>query len=527
MANTAADSIEVEWQFDAADPERVVRWLRRGAGGGVRPLGTRELVDSYLDTADWRFMRANRSLRIRQRGDGTAEATLKSLDEQTEGPRNRIEVTQDLPATTVEALLGATGPVTSTIRAVAGRDPVRECGSVRTTRENFEIGAGRPRRPIAVLSLDRSAFGDGDAAGSPMLRVEVEVAPGVDPAEVAPWVERLVAACELTRARGSKFDHAIQHHGLARVIEPPPRPPSKRATFGEVARAAVAAQLYALDRHEPIARLGDDAEGVHDVRVATRRLRAGLALMHEAFTPDLTALREELRWVATSLGGVRDLDVLLEELDHWETSGPASRAEALAPVRGIIQRDWEAARVTLLAALDSDRYAAVIQALSALLDDAAFAPAASEGGRARAATLLHEVHRKFRRDAKRVTPVAPDDAWHQLRIRGKRLRYALEFFAPVLGRPADRALTTLKRVQDTLGEVQDAAVAGATLESIVTREVLSGSTAFALGEWAGDRGARAFALRGGFPALLEEFDHDWQQVSAVLDDPERAPRRKR
>src|SRR5688572_11097220 len=129
---------EVEWQFEAPDLERVERWLRRGAGGGVRPLGTQEQLDVYLDTPDWRFTRANRSLRLRERSGG-AEATLKSLDEQTEGPRSRREVTQALPAGTTEALLAATGEVTTSVLAVAAAEPLLERGRLRTQRANFEV----------------------------------------------------------------------------------------------------------------------------------------------------------------------------------------------------------------------------------------------------------------------------------------------------------------------------------------------------------------------------------------------------
>jgi CHAD domain-containing protein len=522
-----SDGAEVEWQFEAPDLKRVERWLRRGAGGGVRALDTGEQVDVYLDTPDWRFIRANRSLRLREGAD-RVEATLKSLDEQADGPRSRREVTQALPAPTTEALLAAAGEVSTSVRAVAASEPLLERGRVRTERANFEVTAGRPRKPVATLSLDRTFFDGSDdtGAGPALLRVEVEVLPGVAPDEVADFVERLAAACDLMRAQGSKFDHALRHANVTPTVEPVPPPPSKDATLGEVATAAVAAQLYALHKHEPAARLGEDPEGVHDLRVATRRLRAALGILGDAFSGDLDVPSAELRWIAADLGGVRDLDVLLDELGRWEAAGPPTRAEALAPLLIILQSRRDAARGEMLLALNSQRYAALCADLRALLDDSCLAPGAADDGRARAAVVLRAAHRKFRRDAGRATIEAPASAWHQLRIRGKRLRYAIEFFAPVLGRPAERALTTLKQAQDLLGELQDAAVASANLGAIVERELVPPRTAFAVGEWAGAREADARALRSKLPRILDEFAADWQRLRAVLPDAAARPRQR-
>ena len=521
----SAAGAEVEWQFEAPDLERVERWLRRGAGGGVRSLDTREQLDIYLDTADWRFTRANRSLRLRKSSD-QAEATLKSLDDQADGPRTRRDLTQALAAPTTDALVSATGEVTTSVRAVAASEPLLERGRVRTQRTNFEVALGQPRKPLAKLSLDRTFFGDGDHNGArPTLqRVEVEVLSGVSPDQVADFVQRLAAACNLERAQGSKFDHALRHAKLAPTVEPPPPSPSKNASVGEVATAAVATQLHALHQHEPAARLGEDPEGVHDLRVATRRLRAALAILGDAFAVDLDVPRAELRWIAAELGAVRDLDVLLAELDRWEAGLPARR-EALAPLRVILHDQRDAARGEMLLALNLQRYAALLEDLRALLDESALAPGADDDGRATAAVVLRATHRKFRRAARRTTIGAPPEAWHKLRIRGKRLRYAIEFLAPVLGRPAERALTTLKRVQDLLGELQDAAVASTNLGEIVERGALPSQTAFAVGEWAGARSASAQTLRYQLPRLLDEFATDWRRLQAVLPDAE--PPRKR
>ncbi len=279
----------------------------------------------------------------------------------------------------------------------------------------------------------------------------------------------------------------------------------------------VAAQLHALAAAEPVARLGDDIEGVHDARVAIRRLRAGFRLLRGAFVDDLSAIREELRWLGGELGSVRDLDVLQDELARWIDAGPPSRGETLALVRATLDRERGGARSVMLAALDSERHDRLIEMLQALLVDGALSESAQKSGRAQAAPLLRKAHQRFASHARRITPESPDASWHELRIDGKRLRYAIEFFGPVLGRPADRAIGALKGVQDVLGEVHDASVAAERLAAIAAQPDATPQIAFALGEWSGTRTARANALRAEFPDLLARFSEDWRRLQVVLD----------
>src|SRR5271170_1583731 len=115
----AGEHVEVEWQFDALDLRPVDRWLAALPGRppppgrpalSTLPRAPRRLVDRYLDTDDWRIGRAGFVLRIRRRA-GHHEATLK--DTRPAGPgglRQRLEVTEPLPAGGIAAL-GREGPV--------------------------------------------------------------------------------------------------------------------------------------------------------------------------------------------------------------------------------------------------------------------------------------------------------------------------------------------------------------------------------------------------------------------------------
>ena len=115
---------------------------------------------------------------------------------------------------------------------------------------------------------------------------------------------------------------------------------------------------------DPIVRLGDDPEGVHQARVATRRLRSDLKTLRPVLDRAWSEpLREELRWIGGLLGRVRDADVLAGLLtEHADTLRPGHHAWATSLIRQI--EDQRAAdRTTLLEAMNSTRYSTLLDRL--------------------------------------------------------------------------------------------------------------------------------------------------------------------
>lgn len=222
-------------------------------------------------------------------------------------------------------------------------------------------------------------------------------------------------------------------------------------------------QLEALRAHEPGTRLGSDPEELHQMRTAVRRLRAILGAVRDMFDPRwVGGLRKELDWLGTVLGARRDLDVLRQHL-HGELASLRSNKRVVG--RDLLERlDAQRARARdeVLAALDSPRYAKLLDRL----EEAVRHP------RVVAADLsLPAVARgafKKLRKAVRALPEDPTDGdLHAVRIRVKRARYAAEMAQPMAGRPADRFIKRAKKVQDVLGEHQDAAVAEERLRGLL------------------------------------------------------------
>ena len=228
--------------------------------------------------------------------------------------------------------------------------------------------------------------------------------------------------------------------------------------LGEVARAALTRHIGALVEQP------DDMEGVHQRRVATRRLRAALRFFRSALPPSADDLRVELAWLAAALGAVRDLDVHIATI-HEQACELGVSSDFFAPVIDRLAARRATARAELAVALESPRYATLVHALCKLTDAAW--PAASLASAFDAVPpLIEQRVRRLRAAARRARPKAPASVLHRTRIRGKQLRYALEFVADLYGRPARALVKRLTRVQDVLGAIQDAATQTRVLESM-------------------------------------------------------------
>jgi len=279
--------------------------------------------------------------------------------------------------------------------------------------------------------------------------------------------------------------------------------PDSSMTVGEVAFAVLRKHFASFLTHQPGTQLGEDPEHLHDMRVATRRMRAALRLFEMALPPHETMrLRRELRNVGWLLGKVRDLDVQSAQMEEWAATMVTVGPEAVAPLLRLLEARRERARAKMLRFLDSRRFASLQGALFRRLrgSPSARRPAAQLPIRAAAPILIRRAHRKFVRVARAIDRTSPPAAYHQVRIRGRRLRYALEFLEPVYGLPARELIDALTVVQDILGRYQDGQVSMAILRELSGETTLPGPTWQAVGEMAQMAAARTEKLQGDFPA---------------------------
>ena len=254
--------------------------------------------------------------------------------------------------------------------------------------------------------------------------------------------------------------------GLDLLEAPPRRSPGKTASPRERIKARLEEQYEEILAHDPGTRLGREPEAVHKFRVAVRRTRALLRStrgMVDRVWAD--QLRAELGWLGRSLGGVRDLDVLLFTLRADAEALDADDRAAARRLLSQLSSERARARGELEQVLASGRYLTLL----ARLEEAAQEPRWA-GAEQPVEELAAKEFRRLETAARALGKHPSDERLHKTRIRAKRARYAAEVAEPAVGKPARRLITRAREFQDVTGAHQDAVVAEQKLRELVESE---------------------------------------------------------
>jgi triphosphatase len=465
------DGREVEWQLACADLGSVRRWLSdHGTIDGLilEPRSTQQIFDTYLDTDDWRIHRAGFALRVRSES-GTTEATLKSLHSASTEAADRRELTETLNSSDSEAIRESIGPVGMRVCAVSGARTLLPLFELRTSRQRFAIRKSDEAQQLGEIALDETVISrpHGEPQAS-MLRVEVEALTEAH-GSLRSLVKTLRSNCALEAASDTKYSLGLKSVGLA-----PPAQEFARTTvdasmtIAEVAMANLRRYLAAWHLHEPGARLGDDPEELHDLRVAGRRLDAVLRQFQSFLPPEFLKVRTTLKSVLTALGHARDLDVAIGELQIFHRKLPKSGRVALEPLKEHLISERDRARAQMLSVLDSIWVQKNLQELTSLLTApiAALETSATDLALHTSPGLIRQRFRKLRKRADLLGADSSTDEYHEVRGQVKKLRYVLEAVAALYGKPANDMIRALRRWQENLGLQQDAAVAMQRLNNL-------------------------------------------------------------
>jgi CHAD domain-containing protein len=429
----------------------------------VKPQPTTEKVleATYYDADDLRLIRAGLSLRHRL-GEGGADGrwTAKIPNPNDSVGLDRTELSEDSSGREIPPEL---------LRVLSGvlrGEKVKPVAHLQSRRRLVPLvdGGGRPVGEVADDEV--SVLEDGRVAVR-FREVEVEAAPAAPPALLDLVVGRLREAGAGDPDPTPKLVRALGPRALA-PPDPIVAPLGHDPTAGAALQVAMASSVQRLIAHDPAVRLDLGSFGVHQARVATRRLRSNLKTFEPIIDSTwLTGLRDELKWLADALGRVRDADVLMARLG--EDQGALSPADA-AQVRRLLRR-LERQRSGYLHDLhevyDSERYLSLLDRLV----EATRSPRLLPMGLAPADEVLPRLvtrpWRKLTKAADKLGKDAPDAELHQLRIRSKKARYAAE--AAVDAMPAARPMAeALADLQGVLGDQHDAVVAQEWLRQTVT-----------------------------------------------------------
>lgn len=438
---------------DGVDPPALVSFLAEHFD--LAADTTTSLTFTVLDTADRRLRAAGADVTLQ---GGRPGATLVLREHAGTAPlsagagRHKRWLVRDLPA----------GPLRDRLAPIIEMRALLPLARVRVDVQPLQVRNADVKTVVRMRLATHAVL---DAGGDPVpLAPRLEVAGVLGYARpLARVVAVLSAEAGLVDAPASMADEAIaasggDPEGIRTKVQVPLRPDQR----ADKAALAVLRDLAGMVEANLPGTLADlDTEFLHDLRVAVRRSRSVLRELADAFPAEpLKQQRDALKWIQAITGPTRDLDVQLLDWDHLLSGLPAERHAALAPVRTLLAKHRAAALRALKRELRGPAYREAWTSyrsfLAGGLGPARERPDAKRpiidvaGGRVR------KVYKRMVAMGTAVDETSPPDDLHELRKRGKELRYLLELFGGLWPAEVVRPMVkTLKGLQDVLGVHQD------------------------------------------------------------------------
>ena len=473
--------LEVEKKYaadDAFELPSLAELLRTDDGAtpvdGGAPVAEGEpvqhqLAATYFDTVDLRLAAAGLTLRRRTGGE---DAGWHLKVPAAAGARAEVRLPLGRATRTVPEPLRRMVRVHS--RGALLR-PVAEISTDRTVRRVVDA-TGLVLAEVAddrVTARRLVTAGKADTAGAPMSWREIEVELVGGAAELLDAVDAQLQERGLSEAAGaSKLAHVLDGAHPAPGPDREKKKKKERALTakdeaGAVVLAHIRDQVQQIRAHDLPVRL-DAPDGVHKMRVATRRLRSALTTFKPLFDAEVArSLRRELKWLAAELGAARDAEVMR---DRVAATVGAEHGDAAAQVVEELDRSYREAHDRVLAELDGERYHRLVEGLDALVSGPPFTPRAAERADRVLPGLVQGSYAVVRRlvDEAEQHPAGAEreELLHDSRKAAKAARYAGESVSPVFGADAARFAEAMEAVQEALGEHQDSVLIRERLRSL-------------------------------------------------------------
>ena len=463
--------IELKLRLTSAQARRL---LPHPALSGCVPQKFR-LLNTYYDTPDFDLRQRGIALRLRRKGWAIWLMTVKGCDSGAGGLAQRSE----WEATTKPGFFDFSIVTNDELREFleSHHERLRPAFTTDFTRTAWTLERSGA---VVELALDRgkiSALPTSDGAlpvSAPLCEVELELVEGTSPDVLFELAIELASDLHL---HPEIFSKAERGFALADAAMAPPvkafAPSVNKAMSPVEAFQSIALSCLAqLQRNEAGAIVGSNPEYVHQARVAIRRLRSAFKL----FAPVLSERFIEvysIRWseLASSLGSARDWDVFLTE-----TLAPLEEAFSgdadLAVLRARGEETKAKAQAQASVALTQQAYSQLMLAFSAALFRVT-PPTIEAVGKSSTVKLRKFAARRLNKRAAMIELLVREhgkmnaERRHELRIAFKKLRYALEFFAPILSPKRLSAYQkSLETLQDLLGTLNDQVTASRLIKEV-------------------------------------------------------------
>jgi inorganic triphosphatase YgiF len=451
---------EVELKLEVA-PARLTALKKIAALRNLRGKHSAE-VSVYFDTKNHKLRRKGLLLRVRRIGRRHIQ-TIKAAHSAVPFERDEweAEITSD-------------GPDLSRAAGTA-LEPMLDNKLRRKLRPLFETCVQRTVYPIAddtraiSLTIDKGTISTGSRS-APLCEIELELKRGemVHLFDVARELTRVLEAQLAVKSKSERGYELIDGEEDAPVkavpVNIPPKATSREAfkIIGRACLKQIAGNEHALNKGDP--------EGVHEMRVGLRRLRAAMSLFSDLLgDPQTAAVKAEVKWLTRQLGPARELEVLVKRVitpiksqrTHWRGVGSLSQE---------FSERREAAVMRAQRAVKSARFRALTFEIARWLEAGKWTTPHDDLVRDRgnlpitvsAAGELSSRWRRMRKKGRTLAELGASDR-HKLRIQAKKLRYAVDFFSSLFKNKRsvarrNRFLRELERLQDGLGDLNDIAV---------------------------------------------------------------------
>ncbi len=273
--------------------------------------------------------------------------------------------------------------------------------------------------------------------------------------------------------------------------------------------------------HEAGTILGENIEELHDMRVATRRMRSAFDIFSPAFDQKIMKRQlKGLRTIGRVLGQVRDMDVILENALGYQKKLKENQRSGLEPLLSAWQATIDGERITMLKHLRSETYQHFKRSFNQFLQGSESIndhPVLDSGRNSRLRdTVPVLVYGRYAavRVYEGVMPTASITQLHALRIEFKKFRYTLEYFKEILGEGADQAVNEIKQLQDRLGELHDSDVACMLVRQFLKqwdkvqsqKPIAERLSPEPIVEYLAYLHAERFRLTASFPELWQKFN---------------------
>ncbi|BAM90768.1 conserved hypothetical protein [Bradyrhizobium oligotrophicum S58] len=452
----------------------------------ARNKGSRKhLTSVYYDTPKRTLWKNGFTLRVRQSGSRFVQ-TIKS--QHTDDPLKRGEWEASVASLAPDAALAA-ALLPEELRATLA-DATLEMVFTTDVHRHARL-LDLPGATIEI-AFDSGVVKAGEHS-EVVSEIELELKSG-NPAAIYEIALRLAEHGPIKPSIRSKsargFDLAA---GAAPGAEKPRKPRLDPAvsldeSFAIVLRGSLQHLLQAM----PAAEDGRDPEGVHQLRVALRRLRAALHLMQPlGASATLDGLEADARWLAQNLSAARDLDVFLTDTLP-EIAEACTTVTGFDALRALAERQRDLAYRKLRIALADRRCASFVLGLGEWIEARGWRNDVSPDDLRRLAApaidfagdVLSERHQKVLKRGRRFKKL-PAERRHRLRLALKKLRYSIDFLLPLYGasKPAKKYARTLAGLQEQLGHYNDMAVTAGVIDSLGTTSTDAAVAAAAISGW--------------------------------------------